>query len=32
MPTTHTTPLTSAEATELQAAARAVLDDNWLGA
>jgi Mannosylglycerate hydrolase MGH1-like glycoside hydrolase domain len=32
MPTTHTMELTGAEAAELEAAARAVLDDNWLGA
>jgi hypothetical protein len=32
MPATHPSKLTVAEAAELEAAARAVLDDNWLGA
>jgi hypothetical protein len=32
MPTTHISELTAAEAGELEATARAVLDDNWLGA
>jgi hypothetical protein len=32
MPTTHISQLTAAEAGELEATARAVLDDNWLGA
>jgi hypothetical protein len=32
MPTTQTSELSAAEAAELEATARAVLDDNWLGA